>query len=60
MENVCLYYEECKNKDNILKCGKCENNPDNTKFLENYELSGTVHDRKNKAFYIYRDNFEEY
>lgn len=57
---TCVYYEECKNKDNILKCSKCEYNPENFELLEKLELEGLVHDRKTKYYYTYKDNFEEY
>ena len=60
MENYCLYYEECKNKDNILKCGRCENNNLNFDKIEKEEQAEGIHDRRNKRFYIYADNFEDY
>ncbi len=59
MDNCC-YYEECKNKDNLKKCGRCENNPSNFEIIEKNELEGVVHDRRNKRFYVYTDNFEDY
>ena len=60
MENCCLDYEECKNKDNILKCSRCERNCFNYKKIETDEQAEGIHDRRNKRFYIYTDNFEDY
>lgn len=57
---TCVYYDECRNKDNFLKCSKCENNPENFERLEKNDFEGFVHDKKNKYHYIYRDNFEDY
>ena len=58
MENCC-FYEECKNKDNFRKCSICENNPVNFEIIEKNDF-GVVHERRNKRFYIYTDNFEDY
>ena len=43
MDNFC-FYEECKNKDNFKKSGRCENNPSNFEIIEKNELEGIVHD----------------
>ncbi len=55
----CVYLEECKNKNNILKCSKCENNPENFDAIERNDIKETVY-KNPKRFYIFRDNFEEY
>lgn len=57
MEN-CEDYEDCRNKDNSLKCDKCERNPFNWEKMKK-DGDGEVHEMKNKSFYIFRDNFEE-
>ena len=59
MEN-CDFYEECKNKNNFKKCSVCENNPVNFEIIEKNDFEGEVHERRNKRFYIYTDNFEDY
>lgn len=59
MNEYCEYWEECKNKNNILKCCKCENNPENFETIEQDELKDSIY-KNPKRFYIYRNNFEEY
>ena len=53
----CLYIEECINKENNLKCNRCTNNPFNFEKIDQIG-EGFVHDRKNKNYFNYVDNYE--
>ena len=58
MENECEYIDECRNRDNSLKCDKCENNPLNWEKMQKDGYDGEAHDRHNRKFYIYQDNYD--
>lgn len=53
----CLYLDECKNACNERKCSYCEYNPFNFELISKVG-EGQCHDRKSKAFYRFRDNYD--
>lgn len=53
---MCENYEDCRNKDNSLKCDKCEHNPDNFEKIQRDDERDTPYTKK--SFYIFKDNFE--
>lgn len=55
MSDLCEYYEECRNKDNSLKCDKCEHNPENFAEIDKGEVETN---RKTKYFYRFKDNYD--
>jgi len=56
MNETCIYIDECRNSENCLKCGWCENNPANFEELEKYSEKETV--RKTKGYYRFKNNYE--
>jgi len=54
---TCEYFEECRNANNELKCGKCEHNPENWQKMEQEENTNPCY-KNPKKFYIFRDNYE--
>lgn len=53
----CEYLDECKNRDNSLKCNRCTNNPFNFEKIDRIG-EGSVHDRNNKNFFNFTDNYD--
>ena len=53
---MCENYEDCRNRDNSLKCEKCEHNPDNFEKIQRDDERDSPY--KKKSFYIFKDNYE--
>lgn len=56
MNETCIYYEECRNKENALKCCRCENNSENFEEIEKYSMTETP--KKTKGFYRFKNNYD--
>ena len=55
---MCENYEDCRNKDNALKCDKCERNPENFEKIQRDDERDSSY--KKKSFYIFKDNYEPF
>ena len=62
----CEFIDECRNRENAIKCGKCETkskmllleNPDNFEKIEKDDNAGGSYKPSSKKFYIFHDNYD--
>ena len=54
----CEFIDECRNRENAIKCGKCERNPDNFEKIEKDDNAAGSYKPSAKKFYIFHDNYD--